>query len=217
MTEIEIFKAKASEHGTDKVLHHGFHYYYPQFLSSLKDEEFNFLEIGYGQGKSASFWKEYFPKANLFFGDREPDPKSPDHNIIKFDQGNLNDIQNLLTTINTAKVIIDDGSHHPTHQAESFHFLFRYLLSYGGIYIIEDIECNYWNPDKDVYGYRIGNLNFLDYTKKFIDQINSEFSKVENKYHISSITYGQNCIIVKKQTEEEINYFNRKYRFDYNL
>ena len=43
--------------------------------------------------------------------------------------------------------------------------------------------------------------------------INAEFSGKKNYLKISSITYGQNCIIIKKQTEEESNYFNREYRF----
>ena len=38
-----------------------------------------------------------------------------------------------------------------------------------------------------------------------------------NKLKISSITFGQNCIIITKQTEEEENYFNRNYRFSYLL
>lgn len=29
------------EFGTDKVLHHGYHFYYPKHLERLRDEEFN--------------------------------------------------------------------------------------------------------------------------------------------------------------------------------
>ena len=34
---------------------------------------------------------------------------------------------------------------------------------------------------------------------------------------ISSITYGQNCIIITKQTEEEKSFYNREYRFGWKL
>ena len=54
------------EFGTDKVLHHGYHFYYPKHLERLRDEEFNMLEIGYQDGHSCRMWERYFPKANVF-------------------------------------------------------------------------------------------------------------------------------------------------------
>jgi hypothetical protein len=50
-------------------------------------------------------------------------------------------------------------------------------------------------------------------TGKLIDLINAEFTEKRNDLWVSSITYGQNCIIITKQTEEERRYFDRPYRF----
>jgi len=46
-----------------------------------------------------------------------------------------------------------------------------------------------------------------------IDKINAEFSGKRNDLEVSSITYGQNCIIITKQSEDEKRYFDRSYRF----
>jgi hypothetical protein len=211
------FKNLGIKHRTDKVDHHGYNFFYPKHLESFRDDEFNMLEIGYQGGHSCRMWEEYFPKANIFAMDINTEGKFNNHIVFRGDQSNRNDLDRISNEIVSAKFIIDDGSHHPIHQIETFNFLFKKLLEPGGVYIIEDIECNYWNEESSIYGYRIGFFNAVDYTKKLIDYVNSEFSKKENKLKISSITYAQNCIIITKQTEEEENHFNRNYRFSQHL
>jgi len=211
------FKELGTKHGTDKSTHHGYHYFYPKHLEGLRNDEFNMLEIGYQGGHSCRMWEEYFKNAKVFAMDINIEGHFDNHVVLKGDQSNLDDLQKVVNEIGIAKFIIDDGSHHPIHQIETFNFLFKNLLEPGGVYIIEDIECNYWNEDSNIYGYRIGVFNAVDYTKKLIDDINGEFSKRENKLGISSMTYGQNCIIITKQTEQEKLYFNRGYRFAENI
>jgi hypothetical protein len=216
MTNSDFFKL-SSKYGTDKVTHHGYHYFYPKHLDGIRYDRFNMIEIGYQGGHSCRMWEEYFPHAKIFAMDIAVEGQYGRHTVIKGDQSNLNDLKNLCDRIISAKFIIDDGSHHPLHQMETFNYLFKNILEPGGIYIIEDIECNYWNEETSIYGYRIGFSNSIEYTKKLIDSINSEFSGKENKLGISSITYGQNCIIITKQTEDEKRYFNRNYRFSSNV
>jgi hypothetical protein len=210
---VESFYNLSKKHQTDKVTHHGYHFFYPRYLESLRDKKFNMLEIGYQDGKSARMWKEYFPHADIFCMDINKEGTIDDCLIIKGDQSKLEDLVKVKETVVTTQFIIDDGSHHPVHQIETFEYLFTNLLEPGGTYIIEDIETNYWNPNSDVYGYRIGLFNAMDYSCKWIKYINEEFSGVENKLGISSLTYGQNCIIITKQTIEESEYFKREYRF----
>lgn len=201
------------KHGTDKVGHHGYHFFYPRFLDPLRDQAFTMLEIGYFLGESARMWEEYFPRAEIFAADIGSSGKHERHEVIQADQSSPDDLKRLADRLGSARLIIDDGSHQPTHQFETFNFLFRQLLEPGGIYIIEDVECNYWNPESSVYGYRIGFFNAIEATTRLIDQINAEFSGHANDMGISTITYGQNCIIVTKQTAEERDYFSRPYRF----
>ena len=39
--------------------------YYNDEFSSLKDKEFNLIEIGAAHGNSIKLWREYFSKANI--------------------------------------------------------------------------------------------------------------------------------------------------------
>lgn len=207
------FESLGLKYNTDKVSHHGYHFCYPLFLNEFRNLEFNLLEIGYFYGSSINLWKDFFPKAKVFSADINAITNQPNHIILKCDQSKISDLKNLVQNIKTAKIIIDDGSHNPNHQIDTFYFLFKELLDYGGIYIIEDIETSYWDEECENCGYIKGNYNCIDYTKKLIDLVNSEFSNIENKLKISFITYSQNCIIIKKQSLEEIKFFNRQYRF----
>jgi hypothetical protein len=207
---------------TDKTLHHGYHYFYPRFLEPLRNETFNMLEIGLGSfqdntGNSPKLWKEYFPNANVFVMDIDYEYKDEFGTIIRGDQSDIKDITKVANIVEKAKFIIDDGSHHPEHQLLTFTHLFQHLLEPGGVYIIEDIECSYWNPKEDIYGYKTGYLNIIDYFTKYQHELNSEFHDGSNTLGISTITYGQNCIVITKQTEEEKSFFNREYRFGWKL
>ena len=197
---------------TDKVHHHRYDRFYPIFLESFRNQEFNMLEIGIYRGGSLSLWKEYFPNAKIYGVDVNLNWQDDRCVIYKFDQSNSDDLKKLTKTIPTCKLVVDDGSHQPHHQLITFLELFENLLDYGGIYIIEDIECNYWNPNANLYGYKIGHFNIIDYLKNIPDQINSEFSKRKNSLNISSITFGHNCVIVVKKTLEEIQLTQRVYR-----
>lgn len=198
---------------TDKCTHHGYHYFYPRFLEPLRGESFNMLEIGYDNGNSARMWEKYFPYSTIYCMDINKSGDYEGHKVIKGDQSNHNDRENVISIVNNARFILDDGSHHPVHQYETFLHLFKNLLEPGGIYIIEDIECNYWRPDSTIYGYTVGHFDAVKKTFDLVDLINSEFSGKNNELEISTITYGQNCIIITKRTEEESSYFNRDYRF----
>ena len=203
----------ALKHGTDKVRNHGYHFFYPRFLEPLRDEKFTMLEIGYLDGASARMWEEYFPHAEIFCMDINTSGVFGRHEVLEGDQGDPDDLEKIAERIGSARLIIDDGSHHPIHQYENFNYFFRNLLEPGGVYIIEDVECNYWHPESSVYNYRIGHYNAIDITTKLIDRINAEFSGKKNDIEVSSLTYGQNCIIITKQNAEERAFFERDYRF----
>tara|TARA_R110000822_G_C15291699_1_gene491126 strand:+ start:60 stop:722 length:663 start_codon:yes stop_codon:yes gene_type:complete len=206
---------------SDKVDHHRYDRFYPPFLESLRDQEFNMLEVGLGDGSYPPFiaggglklWKEYFPHSYIYVIDIKEEGEDDRSKIFKLDQSKEEDLQYIVDNIPKCKFIIDDGSHHPYHQFITFIKLFEELLEDGGVYIIEDIECNYWNPKSNVYGYEIGHFNTLDYFKNTLDQINSEFSNKKNHLKISTVTFAHNCIIITKQTPEEANISNRNYRF----
>jgi hypothetical protein len=219
---MKTFKQIGIDFETDKVLHHGYNFYYPQYLEHLRSKSFKMLEIGLGTfshntGNSPKLWKEYFPNVESFTMEIGTEYISKDFTIIKGDQSKISDLHKVKNIIDNADFIIDDGSHHPEHQLLTFNYLFDNLLNLGGVYIIEDIECSYWNPQSKVYNYETGYLNIIDYFTKYQHEINSEFNHNTNSLNISTITFGPNFIVIKKRTQEEVDFYNREYRFKSNL
>lgn len=210
---MSTFLELGKKYGTDKVSQHGYQFFYPRFLEPLRDQQFTMLEIGYHEGASARMWQEYFPHARVFAMDIKTSGVFDGHEVIRGDQSKPEDLQRVAARVGPCRVIIDDGSHHPVHQFETFNYLFSNLLEPGGVYIIEDVECNYWHPGSSIYGYRIGFFSAIEASTKLIDLVNAEFSGRNNNVGISTISYGQNCIIITKQTAEERFHFDRGYQF----
>jgi hypothetical protein len=207
------------KYGNDKVTHHRYDLIYPNYLLPFKNSKLKMLEIGLGTytadtGFSRNMWKEYFPKSTVYVMDLNHEFEDELGRVIQGDQSSLNDLKKVSEICGPLDFIIDDGSHHPEHQLKTFDLLFTQNLKLGGLYIIEDIECSYWDPKAAVYNYETGYLNIVDFFSKLLHSINYEFSRTENKYNISQIIFGKNCIIVKKQTEEEIELDKRTYRFN---
>jgi hypothetical protein len=222
----------SKKHKSDKVTHHGYERFYDYFLEPFKLDKFNLFEIGIYKEGSLKLWKEYFSNANIYGMDINEYNKSDYGTIFKGDQNKKKDLNKIIENIKVAKIIIDDGSHKPEHQLLSFNHLFKNLLQDGGIYIIEDIETSYWKKS-NLYGYDIdagynAQNNIVNIFKNIVDIVNREFlldehieyiqkfNKIdcENLKYISFIMFGQNCIIIKKMSNEEYNRFGkRKYRF----
>lgn len=202
------------KYNTDKILEHKYDVIYEKFLGPLRDKEIKLFEIGSGsEASSFNMWIEYFNKGLIYSMDITEERYQDRGIMYKGDQSNPNDLKRMIDMIGTCDIIIDDGSHHPQHQIDTFNYLFTNMLKNGGIYIIEDIECNYWNPEKSIYGYQIGNYNVVDYFSSTPNRINSDFSGLQNHLNIESITYYKNCIIITKKIDQEILGSKKDYRF----
>jgi hypothetical protein len=197
------------------------------------------IEIGIDQKKSLLTWLEYFPNAFIYGIDIRVASSGPRHKIFKADQSNAVELESIIKNEISHPVffIVDDGSHIPEHQIASFNYLFSNTLMPGGVYIIEDIETSYWITN-GIYGYPTNygyrhSKSIIEIFKDLVDEINNEFLNQQAKNlqderlgsdlsvmarsSISSITFGQNCIIIVKKTQEEEIYANRDYRFSTNL
>jgi hypothetical protein len=233
MTE---FKEIGTKSGTDKISNHGYHRFYPHFLEKYRNRDgFKMLEIGLYKGQSLTMWIEYFPKGFIYTMDIHiPDYIKPDgdrYKVFLADQSSIPALENVKNNIEgKIPFIIDDGSHNPEHQIISFNYFFENLLEDGGCYIIEDIETSYWvhhKYDGVSYGYKAPN-SIQEVFKTFVDNINSKFLSAKNKEiqnglvtkisnsvkdKISTVTFGQNCIIIIKKTQEDNIYDSRVYGF----
>jgi hypothetical protein len=116
-------------------------------------------------------------------------------------------------------VVLDDASHVPSHQLETFLAFFPGLRP-GGIYIIEDIETNFWKDGSSIYGFptcrredeALGG-GCLSLPRRFtlaINAVNAPMTTVscndrpppafsaEIDAQIGSIAFIRNAIIVRK-------------------
>ena len=227
---MQTFKQIGLAAGTDKITHHGYDRFYPRFLDGLRDMSGAVLEIGIDKHHSLKLRQEYFSHAFIYGIDNGSEFADNRCRVFKADQSSESDMAMVKTLIDKpVHFIIDDGSHIPEHHILTFNYYFRYLLEPGGVYIVEDIETSYWNK-KSIYGYptKYGYKNpasFIERVKPLVDLINREFLNEAAAAAaaaavteaaadmISTMTFGQNCVIFVKKTEEEMKYNGRKYRF----
>jgi len=187
------------ETGTDKRWTHHYDRFYEVFLSPYRTvNNMNFLEIGADTGKSMIAWAKYFPKAELIKGVRygiETDSQKLACESIGLDQdcpqikivdGDQNDPVFLKTLAKDSwDVIIDDGSHVPDHQVRSFFHLFPSVRP-GGLYVIEDIETNYWKGPTDVYNQKFSGSGVgKDYPGNNIGLFSDLITVMNRKYYAS--------------------------------
>lgn len=139
-------KNLAAAFGTDKVGHHE---YAAAYAQCLPDKCRSMLEIGVAKGASAGMWDSFYghEELDLYLLDLYLDP---DHVSPRWVRnrgwtpivGDQSDMGTLSAIRAQFDVIIDDGSHRADHMLISFKHLFMNNLKGGGLYVIEDLNCN---------------------------------------------------------------------------
>jgi hypothetical protein len=100
-----------------------------RFLAPLRDQTFDLLQIGVSTGASLRMWREWFPEARLVGLDPRRivlDPPIANCTIVHGKQTDLGVWQPLLREYRF-RLIVDDGSHHPDDQVQTFLTLFPWL------------------------------------------------------------------------------------------
>lgn len=127
---------------TDKYWVHGYTRYYDQHLYPIRNRIKQVMEIGLLRGASLALWRRVFPRAQLYGVDIHPTK-------WKKYAGNFNHTQ-ILIGDETDQVfmkglhrhgpydlIIDDASHDPRIQLQTFQWMWPTVRQYG-YYVIED-------------------------------------------------------------------------------
>lgn len=137
------------KHHTDKSsLLHGYLDHYADILPGQEFVE-TVVEIGLQRGgkwrqgsmPSIRMWLEYYKSATVYGFDKQPLESFDERfHFYKGDQGRVYDHIRFGDMIKgDIDVLLDDGSHRPTHQLLTFIYFWP-RISKGGVYIIED--CN---------------------------------------------------------------------------
>jgi len=147
----DILTKLSSKYKCDKSdRRHKYTQKYHRYFGHMRNQDFNMLEFGFGQGKSVKMWLEYFTKAKLFTVDvRKELPK--DKLIQKyvregrfvFISADQIDLAKIIPVVNREKkfqLIIDDASHVAEDQQYTMVQMFCFLAS-DGYYVIEDLKC----------------------------------------------------------------------------
>ena len=148
---------------------------YEEKLSKYKEYPIKLFEIGIENGGSLEIYSKYFPKAELILGcDKNKNCvnlkyKEPNIKTIIGDVNNEK-IKNEIIKYSKFDIIIDDGSHGSIDTVSAFCNYFNYLKD-GGLFIIEDLHCSYWEKWGGGIFYPVSSINFF---KKLIDIINYE-------------------------------------------
>jgi len=208
------------KYSTDKISSHKYHLIYDFFFQSLYNQSGSLLEIGIQKGESLRMWHELFKNMNIYGVDMDnysiSDIQKQGDNLDRLTLlSNIKQGENIdhldKVDIPELRIVIDDASHYPPHQIETFNNLFPRLEN-GGLYIIEDIETSYWTAGRKLYGnsmnYGVGsNGSTVEIFKGVVEGINNKNSKIYREQfipqviqeYIMSVVFALNCIIVIKK------------------
>lgn len=153
--------------------------YYDQLFAPLRHSPVRMLEIGVQNGGSLETWSQYFAQGQLFVG-CDIDPKC---GLLRYDDKRINIVVGDANAAETYEkiaaytpqfdIVIDDGSHRSNDIINSFLRYFPHV-SPGGLYVIEDTHCLYWN----IYGGGVLNdYGAYAFFKRLVDVLGFEFWK----------------------------------------
>lgn len=136
---------KTDKQGADCVFH-GEHYLhvYERYWEPIRERVRRVLEIGVQGGHSMRLWADYFPNAQIYGLDINPQCKVSETGRIHIVIGDQFD-QTVLARLAAQgpyDLIIDDGSHRAPHICKSFQGL-RESVAPHGWYSIEDMRLHY--------------------------------------------------------------------------
>lgn len=164
---------------------HKWHHYIPlydRYFSSFRGRKVRFLEIGVSQGGSLQMWRKYFGDDAIIFGiDIDPECRRLNGQAGQVRIGSQIDsdfLESVMKEMGGVDIVLDDGSHHMEHIPATLKYLFHHL-SYGGIYVIEDLHTAYWK--KFGGGYR-SKANFFVFLMDLVDDMHHWYHRKKLKH-----------------------------------
>jgi len=177
---------------------------YASLFEPIRFENLNILEIGFSRGRGARTLAEYFHRSTIHSWELDYDdalvyyknlPKAHQERITihRTDQSNYTQIMEFLGLkgCDVFHLIIDDGSHNPEHQLQSWTNLWDNLAP-GGYYVIEDMHPSYKDKKHPT----------IEHFKALVDSINLYGDIKTGKCEFSNIDWIMfpfNRIVMRKK------------------
>lgn len=149
---------------------------YEELFRSYRGSRLRLLEIGIQNGGSLEIWGRYFRNATVLVGCdinvactqlRYDDPRI---HVVVGDANTDESERAIAAHSERFDLIIDDGSHRSSDIIRSF---VRYFpkLEQGGIFVVEDLHCSYW---QEFEGGLVDPWSSMSFLKRLADVINHE-------------------------------------------
>ena len=237
----KTFKYFLVASGSDKYPRHHYERYYESWLRPYRAREgLKFLEIGARHGHSLQLWEDYFDQPELIVGLAyavknathlaEKLPGLPHVQVHWGDQSSP-ETMDRLRNVGPWDIVVDDGSHVPQHMVYSLYELWQSVKP-GGLYIIEDLETNYWPDGIECQGYPLNGTGIgagpefsavakLEQIQQVLvrHQIGATaLSVMPGDHDLCSVEWGMNLVALRKcespLTYAKPRYFNPKFDAD---
>lgn len=149
---------------------------YEELFRPYRANRLCLLEIGIQNGGSLEIWSRYFEAAAVLVGCdvnvacaqlRYDDPRI---HVVVGDANTDQAERAIVVHADRFDIIIDDGSHRSGDIIRSF---VRYFprLEQGGIFVVEDLHCSYW---QEFEGGLVDPWSSMSFLKRLADVINHE-------------------------------------------
>lgn len=181
---------------------------YERIFAAYLDQPIALLEIGVQNGGSLEIWAEYFSSANNLVGCDINDACAElifEDSRIEIVVGDINSDAAFTKVLGIAQeydIVIDDGSHTSADVIKSFSHCFKALKD-GGVYIVEDLHCSYWEEWQGGLFYPHSSYSFF---KLLIDVLNHEhWGVARSRESILRCFYDQYGVEFDEQTLSQIH------------
>lgn len=148
MITIPTLKDLEIKHNPNKA-EHEFSVFYEKYLEPIRYTAKKILEIGIYHGDSLRMWREFFPNAQIYGVDIDPNFLFSEDRITTAlcDQSKEEDILSIVDKFGSDfDLILDDGSHLNRDQQITFQLLFPHIKP-GKYYVIEDLHMSFKEQD----------------------------------------------------------------------
>lgn len=175
----------------------GIHFFdlYSEVFALFRDHQVRLLEIGVNTGNSLKIWKQYFMLADIWGLDINPECKKFEGDRVTVIIGDQTD-RELLATLPSFDIIIDDGGHTMKQQQISFEVLYP-KLNQEGWYFIEDLNTSYGGEEKEWYKGK----STVAFLKDLLDNVILPFGMLRPNYpdwQVSEMRFVSCLVGIKK-------------------